>query len=140
MGANNLYSSGYTTDKSVTRLPVNGVTAYARHYSFFGGAWRYFDCTYTAESLATLTSPAPYSTLTGSRETFTWSAGTGITLYYLFLGSDGVVSNNLYSSGDTTHESVNATRLPVNGEAVSARLYWYVVGAWRHLDYTYTAE
>jgi hypothetical protein len=141
-GSNNLYSSGYTTHKSVnvTGLPVNGETVYARLYSFFGGAWHYLDYTYTAESLATLVSPAPNSTLTGTSETFTWSSGAGITLYYLFLGSEGVGSNNLYSSGYTTHNSVNVTGLPVNGETVYARLYWYVDGAWQHLDYTYTAE
>jgi sugar lactone lactonase YvrE len=141
VGSNNLYNSGYTTHKSVnvTGLPVNGETVYARLYSFSGGAWHYLDYTYTAESLATLTSPAPNSTLTGSSETFTWSGGAGITLYYLFLGSNGVGSDNLYNSGYTTHNSVNVTGLPVNGETVYARLYWYVDGAWHHLDYTYTA-
>jgi sugar lactone lactonase YvrE len=142
VGSNNLYSSGYTDHQSVsvTGLPVNGETIYARLYSFFGGVWHYLDYTYTAESLATLTSPTPNSTLTGSSETFSWSGGTGITLYYLFLGSEGVGSNNLYSSGYTTHNSVSVTGLPVNGETVYARLYWQVDGDWHYLDYTYTAE
>jgi sugar lactone lactonase YvrE len=142
VGSNNLYSSGYTshTSVNVTGLPVNGETIYARLFSFFDGAWTYLDYTYTAESLATLTSPVAGSTLTGSSETFTWSGGAGITLYYLFLGSDGVGSNNLYDSGYTIHNSVNVTGLPVNGETVYARLYWQVDGAWHHVDSTYTAE
>jgi hypothetical protein len=142
VGSNNLYSSGYKTAKSVnvTGLPVNGEMDYARLYSFISGSWHYLDYTYTASSLATLTSPAPNSTLTGSSVTFTWSAAAGITEYYLFLGSNGVGSNNLYSSGYKTAKSVNVTGLPVNGETVYARLYWSIGGTWRYLDYTYTAK
>jgi hypothetical protein len=113
---------------------------YARLYWTISGAWHYIDYIYRAESLATLTSPTPNSTLTGSSETFTWSGGDGIPLYYLFLGSNGAGSNNLYNSGYTTHNSVSVTGLPVNGETIYARLYWQVDGAWHHADYTYTAE
>jgi hypothetical protein len=142
VGSDNLYNSGYTTHNSVsvTGLPLNGEMVYARLYWTIGGAWHYLDYTYTAASVATLTSPTPNSTLTGSSETFTWSGGDGITLYYLFLGSTGAGSNNLYNSGYTTHNSVNVTGLPVNGETVYARLYWKVDGAWHYADSTYTAE
>jgi hypothetical protein len=142
VGSDNLYSSGYTTHNSVsvTGLPVKGETVYARLYWSIDGTWHYLDYTYTAESLAMLTFPAPNSTLTGSSVTFSWSGGAGITLYYLFLGSNGVGSNNLYNSGYTTHESVNVTGLPVNGETVYARLYWQLDGTWHYVDYTYTAE
>lgn len=142
VGSNNLYSSGYKIAKSVkvTGLPLNGETVYARLYSLISGSWHYLDYTYTAASQAMLTSPAPNSTLTGSSVAFTWSAGAGITEYYLFLGSNGVGSNNLYSSGYKTTKSVNVTGLPVNGETVYARLYWFIDGSWRYLDYTYTAK
>ena len=142
VGSDNLFNSGYTTHNSVsvTGLPVNGEMVYARLYWTISGAWHYIDSIYRAESLATLTSPIPNSTLTGSSETFTWSGGDGIPLYYLFLGSNGAGSNNLYNSGYTTHNSVSVTGLPVNGETIYARLYWQVDGAWHHADYTYTAE
>jgi hypothetical protein len=140
--SDNLYNSGPITASSVnvTGLPVNGETLYARLYSLIGGAWECLDYTYTAASQATLTSPAPSSTLTGSSVTFTWSAGTGVTLSYLLLGSNGVGSDNLYNSGYTTHKSVNVTGLPINGETVYARLYSYIGGDWHYLDYTYAAE
>lgn len=140
--SSNLYNSGPTsfTSVNVTGLPVNGETIYARLYSLIGGAWNTLDYTYTAASQATLTSPAPGSTLTGSSATFAWSAGTGVTLYYLLLGNNGVGSDNLYNSGYTTHDSVNVTGLPVNGETVYARLYSYIGGAWHYLDYSYTAK
>src|SRR6202034_219275 len=136
-----LYNSGPTTATSVnvSGLPVNGETIYARLYSFIGGAWECLDYTYTAESQAMLTSPAPSSTLTGSSVLFNWSAGNGVTMYYLLLGSNGVGSDNLYNSGYTSHKSVSVNGLQVNGETVYARLYSYVGGAWHYLDYTYTA-
>jgi hypothetical protein len=147
VGSENLYNSGYTTQKSVivTGLPVNGETLYARLYSFIGGAWHYLDYTYTAESptaasQAVLTSPAPNSMFTGSSVTFTWSAGVDVTEYYLLLGSNGVGSGNLYNSGYTTHKSAIVTGLPVNGETVYARLFSSIGGTWHYLDYTYTAE
>ena len=140
--SNNLYNSGPTsaTSVNVAGLPVNGETIYARIYSFINGAWHCDDYTYTAASQATLISPAPNSTLTGSSVTFTWSAGTGVAKYYLLLGSNGVGSSNLYYSGYTTHQSVKVTGLPINGETLYARLYSFIDGVWHYLDYTYTAE
>jgi len=140
--SDNLYNSGPTTATSVSvaDLPVNGETIYARIYSFINGAWHCDDYTYTAASQATLTFPAPGSTLTGSSATFTWSAGTGATEYYLLLGSNGAGSDNLFNSGYTSHNSVNETGLPVNGETIYARLYSYIGGAWHYLDYIYKAE
>jgi len=140
--SNNLYDSRPTaaTSVNVNGLPVNGEAIYARLYSFIGGAWESLDYTYAAASQATLTSPAPSSTLTGSSVAFTWSAGTGVSMYYLLLGSDGVGSSNLYNSGYTFHKSVNVTGLPVNGETIYARLYSQLGGAWHYLDYSYTAQ
>jgi hypothetical protein len=140
--SSNLYNSGETTATSVTLtgLPINGERIYARLYSLIAGNWHSLDYTYTATSLATLTSPTPNSTLTGSNVTFTWSPGIDVSLYYLFLGSSGAGSNDLYSSGYKTAKSVNVTGLPVNGETVYARLYSFRAGAWHYLDYTYTAK
>jgi sugar lactone lactonase YvrE len=142
VGSSNIYNSGYTLHRSVkvTGLPTSGETIYARLYSLMNGVWHHLDYTYTAESLAALTSPPLGSTLTGSSVTFSWSSGAGISKYYLVLGSTGVGSDNLYNSGYTTHKSVNVTGLPTNGETIYARLYWQVDGDWRHLDTTYTAE
>jgi hypothetical protein len=141
--SNNLYNSGATTATSVnvTDLPTNGETIYARLYSLIGGAWHALDYTYTAASLqVALVSPTPNSTLTGSNVTFTWSAIAGVTKFELYLGSMGSGSDNLYHSGITTATSVNVTGLPVNGEKINARLYWYAGGAWQYLDYIYTAK
>ena len=50
VGSQNLFNSGgiTATSATVTGLPTNGATVYARLCSKIGGAWQYTDYTYTA--------------------------------------------------------------------------------------------
>ena len=88
---------------------------------------------------ASISTPAPLSTLSGSSVTFTWSTGTGVTAYILTAGST-VGSNNYYTSGIITATTANATGLPVTGKTVHVRLYSQINGLWQSADYTYTAQ
>jgi hypothetical protein len=142
-GSSNLYTSGITTTttETVSGLPPNGVTVYARLYSLINGSWQYTDYTYTEAGTpvrAALTSPAPGSVLAGSSATFTWSAGTGVTEYELRLGTTGAGSSNLYTSGETTATIETVSGLPPNGVTVYARLYSLINGSWQYTDHTYT--
>jgi len=145
VGSYDLYNSTpiTATQASVTGLPTNGETLYARIYSWINGAWQYHDYTYTAATAtpvpAVLTSPTPGSTLTSSSVTFQWTAGTGVTQYVLGIGSTGVGSYNLFNSTPITASQASVTGLPTNGEALYARLYSWINGAWQYHDYTYTA-
>jgi hypothetical protein len=49
VGTNDLYNSGSTTatSASVTGLPTNGMTVFARLYQLMNGAWQFTDYTYT---------------------------------------------------------------------------------------------
>jgi hypothetical protein len=139
VGSDNLYISGHiaATSKTVTGLPTNGQTIYARMYSLVSGTWEYIDYTYKAGSLATLTSPTPGSTLAGASATFKWSAVTGATNYMLAVGNTGPGSGDLYQ-GTTTALDATVTGLPLYGETIYARIFTQVNGSWEHLDYTYT--
>ena len=99
VGSNNLFHSAESpaTSLTVTGLPTNGETIYARLNTYTHGTLQHLDYTYTAFSLmqAALTSPAPGSTLTGPTVTFSWSAATGASGYSLWLGSTGCL---LYTS------------------------------------------
>jgi hypothetical protein len=88
---------------------------------------------------ATLTTPAPGSTFTGSSATFSWTAATGATGYLLSLGTTGVGSYNLYYSGSLKTTSTTFSSLPTNGETIYARLFTNFNGTWMHIDYTYKA-
>ena len=142
VGGNDLYGSGPVTATSATldNLPTNGETIYARLTTFYGAIQVYTDYTFTAATLAALTSPAPSSVLGGPQATFTWSAATGkVSNYDLRLGTT-VGANNLFGSGTTTAASVTATNLPTNGETIYARLYTnYASGIQAYADYTFTA-
>lgn len=142
VNTNNLYSSGVVSGTSVTanNLPANGSLIYARLYVEINSVWSHYDYTYTAATGPAITSPAPTSTLAGPSVTFTWSGGTvGATAYQLWLGSTGVNTNNLYSSGVVTGTSVTPNNLPSNGATIYARLYYEVNSVWGHVDYLYTA-
>jgi len=128
---------------TVSNLPTSGVTVFARLYQLINGTWQPSDYTYTAFGTlvpATLNSPAPGSTLTGSSATFGWAGGSGPAAYELWLGTTGVGSQNLFNSGSTTATSVTVNNLPTNGVTVFARLYQLIDGKWQPSDYTYTEQ
>jgi sugar lactone lactonase YvrE len=142
-GSSSLYNSGSTVSTSATvdTLPANGTTVYARLHSLTGGIWKYNDYTYTSITLiklAALTAPTPNSALSSSNVTFTWSAGSGVTAYDLWLGTSGLGSSSLYVSGATTATSVTVATLPARGATVYARIYSLAGGVWKYNDYTYT--
>jgi hypothetical protein len=116
-------------------VPGKGTTLYVRLWSLIGGAWQYIDYTYTEASfLAAMTGPVPGSTLPGTAIAFTWTAGTGVTQYSLWLGST-------LGGHDLGNVLVDVTSYMVNLPATSTTLYvrlWSLVGGvWQFIDYTY---
>jgi hypothetical protein len=133
-----------TTSTTVTSLPAKGATVYARLYSDVGGVIQYGDYTYTeaapADAPATMISPTSGSTLGTSNVEFTWTTGTGVTQYNLWLGTSGPGSSSLYTSGWVTTTFTTVTSLPDKGATVYARLYSMVDGKVQYNDYTYTEQ
>jgi hypothetical protein len=144
VGSSNLFYPGLTTSTSetVSGLPTNGETLYVRLFSKLSGAWQFKDYTYTAVSgnPATLTTPAPGSTLTSSTVTFGWSGGVNVSEYELWVGTTGVGSSNINYPGLTTSTSESVSGLPTTGGTVYVRLLSKVNGVWQSADYTYTAQ
>lgn len=142
VGSNNLYNSAEKTVTSYTftSMPVNGETIYVRLSTNYNGIWVSEDYSFTAQAAGIITAPATGSTLTGPSVSFTWSAATDATGYYLQIGSTGVGSNNLYNSAEKTVTSYTFTAMPTNGETIYVRLITNYSGTWVHNDYTYTAS
>ena len=88
-------------------------------------------------SKATLTSPTPGSTLSGSSATFTWSAGTGASAYKLILGTSAGGSD-VYNSYTTAVTTKGVSGIPVKGATLYATLYTQISGVWSYNSYTYT--
>ena len=141
VGSNNLYNSAEKTGTSYTfsSMPANGETIYVRLITNHSGTWVHNDYTYTAASQAVLTSPAPGSTLASASVTFGWTAAANATGYYLWIGSTGVGSNNLYNSAEKTGTSYTFSSMPANSETVYVRLITNYSGTWVYNDYSYTA-
>lgn len=95
-----------------------------------------------ANAPGAMVSPAPGSVLSSSSQTFTWSAGSGVTGYQLWVGTTGVGSQNVgaYTEGAATGSTVSAsvTGLPTQGATLYVRLLSEIQGSWQSADYTYT--
>lgn len=86
---------------------------------------------------AVISSPTPGTTLSGTSATFTWSAVSGATGYWVYVGSTGVGSSNIFSnSAAITATSQTVSGLPTTG-TVYVRVYSYLNGFWTSIDYTY---
>ena len=93
--------------------------------------------TVTGSSVPQMSSPTPGSTLAGSSQTFTWTAGSGISAYWLSAGTS-VGAKNLFDQGVGSSLTATVTGLPTSGGTVYVRLWW-LAGSWGYADYTYTA-
>jgi glucose/arabinose dehydrogenase len=143
-GGNQIYPGSQTTSLSATvsGLPANGTTLYVRLWSLIGGAWVYEDYTYTAagssQAKAVMVSPTPGSTLTSSTVAFIWNAGSGVSAYWLEVGTTPG-GNQIYPGSPVTNLSATVSGLPTNGSTVYVRLWSLLSGAWQSNDYIYTS-
>lgn len=137
-GTTDILDSGVTTATSmtVTDLPIQGETIYARLLWLLNGVWQHADYTFNTVS-AQIVSPVPGTTLPGSSATFTWTGTGGITSYVLHLGTTPG-SSNLYTSSVTSNNSVTVSSLPTNGAVIYATLDYELSGVWQATTYTYT--
>jgi len=87
---------------------------------------------------AKISTPAPGSTLSGSSATFTWAAVSGATNYWVYVGTTGVGSSNIFANAAAiTATSQAVTGLPTSG-TIYVRVYSFVGGFWTSVDFTYT--
>jgi len=94
---------------------------------------------FAAVTPATLTSPAAGSVL-GSSATFSWSAGSGVPAYALWVGTTGVNTKDVFDSGVVTVTSVNVPSLPLNVATIYVALYSEINGVWTPINYTFTTS
>jgi hypothetical protein len=142
-GLHEFYNQGLTSlSATVSGLPTNGSGLWVRLWSMINGAWQWNDYAYTASSTtsakAQMTTPAPSSTLTSSTVTFQWTGGTGVSQYFLEVGSTEGMHE--FFNQAVTSLSATVTGLPTNGGRVWVRLWSMINGAWQWNDYTYTAS
>jgi hypothetical protein len=144
-GSHDLYNSGLitTTTATVSSIPADLLTVYARLCSKISGVLSCNNYTYTEAGTATpatMTTPTGGSTLGTTNVQFTWGGGVGATAYELILGTKGFGSYDLYNSGLVTATNATVASLPANGVKVYARLCSEISGALSCNNYTYTEQ
>jgi uncharacterized protein YkwD len=87
---------------------------------------------------ASITSPAPGSTLPGSSATFSWNSGSGAQEYFLYVGTSAG-ANNIVGKSTGLGRSLAVSNLPTNGSTVYVRLWTRFSSGWGYTDYTYRA-
>jgi hypothetical protein len=142
-GGTDVYNQGQGMNLSATisGLPTDGRPLYLRLWSLVLGSWAFNDYTFTDSqpAKATLLTPANGSTLPGASATFTWSAGSGVTYYHLYLGST-VGGSDLYNQGQGMNLAATVSGLPTDGRPLYLRLWSLVLGSWAFNDYTFLSR
>ncbi len=137
-GSTDLYLSHVTTATSATvSIPSNGVTVYGTLRQFINGAWQVTRYTFTEPGTPTPATLTPSSGTISGSTTFTWNNGAGPTKYELLLGTTGLNTSDIYSSGTTTDTSETVS-IPSSGLTVYATLKQLISGTWQYSHYTFT--
>jgi uncharacterized repeat protein (TIGR03803 family) len=143
-GGNQYFQSGNLGNvltTTVNGLPTNGSTVYVTLYSLVDGQWLNNQYTYTAynvgSGLAAMQTPTNGSTLHGNVQTFTWSAGSGATAYWMDVGSTQY-GNDIYQSGNLGASlTTTVYSLPANNSTVYVTLWSLVGNQWYYNEYNY---
>jgi hypothetical protein len=85
---------------------------------------------------AVMTRPTNGSTLPPSSVVFRWTAVSGASQYYMYIGTSPG-SNNMASASLGTATSVTVSGYPSNGSTIYVRLWTLYSGAWQYNDYSY---
>ena len=126
----------------VSGIPQDARAIFVRLLWLAGGEWKHRDFVYQAPGFAPekpeMRSPAPGTTLPGTRCTFEWGPAAGAEQYYLAVGS-APQSSDLYGKDQGLSRSATVEGLPADGRPLYVRLSWRRGSEWRHRDFTYRA-
>ncbi len=87
---------------------------------------------------AVMSSPSNSSTFTSSSVRFSWDAGSGVSRYWLYVGS-AYSGYDIYAQNQGVNRSVTVNGIPTDGRTVYVRLWSEINGSWYYNDYNYRA-
>lgn len=134
-------NTGTTTSATINDIPMNGATIYVTLFSKIAGVNESKDFTYTEAmgAAATMTTPTPGSTLTNSTVTFSWTKGTNVTGYVLYVGTTQG-AKDIASVNTGTATSATIYNIPTTGAKIYVTLFSKIAGVNQSNAYTYTEE
>lgn len=92
----------------------------------------------TASTPASIITPSPGSTLLAPNATFAWTAGTGVSRFWLFVGN-WLGGDTLYSADQGTNLTATVPGLPADGRKIYVRLWSLIDGTWVGRDFEFRA-
>jgi hypothetical protein len=126
----------------VSGLPTDGRTLYVRLWSRINGTYQVRDFSFVAATIARapaqITGPTPGTQLAGSTVTFSWSAGSGVTEYYLYVGSTPG-GYDLYEASQGAALSRTVSNLPTDGRLIYVTLFSRIDGLFTSRAFSFTA-
>jgi hypothetical protein len=138
-GGTDLYSASQGFGLAATvPVPVDGRKLFVTLYTQIKGVWRTMHASFDAlDARAVITSPSPGSKLSASAA-FVWAAGTGVSEYWLTVGS-AVNGQDIYSASQGVSTS-RTVPVPVDGRNIFVTLYTKVNGVWMSRSFSYTTK
>jgi hypothetical protein len=124
-----------------TALPTDGRILYVTLFSSIGNNWYWIDYQFVASDNtvipAVFISPAYGATL-GNPQTFTWTAGSNIADYHLWVGSC-MDCTDILDEDEGTNLS-RTLNLPADGRTIFVTLFSWSQGNWYWYDYQFRAS
>ena len=93
-------------------------------------------CASAVASPASIVSPVNGATLGSSTATFSWNAGTGVSQYWLYVGTS-LGASDIYNSDQGTARSRTLYNIPTRGQRVYVRLWSNTSSGWQYRDTSY---
>jgi len=144
-GSNDIRASGVISETglSVSNLPSNGETVYARLWTFNQSEWRYEDYDFfgfnPSKTFSDIYSPSTSTPLRSSKQTFKWDNPMGATHFDLIVGNQGPGSNNIRASKVFGGNKIQVANIPTDGGDINVRLWAWANNSWEFKDYVYKA-
>lgn len=132
-------NAGSLNTATLTNLPTDGCRVYVRLGSLLPSGWMYADYVFSAAglSVAAIVAPVNGSVLTSSTVSFQWSAGSGVSQYWLYVSNSAPGASDIYSGTQGSNTSKTLTGLPTDGSIIYVRLWSQIGGSWEFQDYSY---
>jgi len=134
------YFAGATTSTGFTirGLPCDSRLLYAQLWTHSGTSWknpeRYSFTSWSA--CGQLTTPAPGTALSSGAVQFTWTAGTGVTAYWLDVGTIPG-QGNIFAANVGGVTSRTVAGIPTTGNPIYVQLWSMIGGTWCLNRYSY---
>ena len=143
----NIFAQGVRTKTEllVSHIPLTGNPVFVRLWWKQGSIWLSTDYkfqTINDQKSPSLISPLSGSAISTSSETFQWTPGNEVSIYFLGVGtSPEVLTRNpfgdIFAQGVRTETELFVSNIPLTGKPIFVRFWWKQGTKWLFIDHRY---